>query len=714
MGKLLEPPRSFCYLYAIRYSSSPAPFYPPLLRFAMHHLRFRQVHLDFHTSPFIEGIGTAFQKEKFQQALLDGHVDSITLFSKCHHGLSYHPTSVGIMHPHLTFDLLRAQMDACKEIGVATPVYLSAGFDQEMARKHPEWRVVRNDGKLAPHTEPGFAFMCFNTGYLDYLCEQIKEAVRLFPDANGIFLDITEARDCCCATCVQEMLRQGLDPNVWEDREKHRLQVQQRYFERTTEAVRSANPNMPVFHNFGNMVPFKGKNQKFFSHFELESLPTGGWGYDHFPLSALYIERRGYDFLGMTGKFNYSWGEFGGLKHPNALRYECAAMLAFGAKCSIGDQCHPDGHLEPGTYRTIGAAYAEVEQKEPWCTDTRNRADVGLILAESCRCANGVGARTADFGASRILLEEHILFDVLDLDYDFSPYKLIVVPDCVLVDPALKAKLDAYLAGGGRLLFSGDAGFSESPEKRGVPDRFLFDAGAEIGEMSPFLPDYVLPAPDCRASYMDSPMVMYTRSRRVRVTDGEALGDVFDPYFNRSFPRFCSHQHTPYAPNSTGFAAAVIKGNVAYIAHRVFAQYADRCGVTDRTFVAGVIRRLLPDAERSVSLPRYPSSARVTLRTQPRQNREILHLFYAEKNLRGGIRDDGVLANYAYPIEVIENLCPLRNVDVKLNTGKPVASVRLVPSGEPPESLSISPDGREISFTVPELLCHQMVEVAYR
>ena len=42
----------------------------------------------------------------------------------------------------------------------------------------------------------------------------------------------------------------------------------------------------------------------------------------------------------MTGNHT-TRGEFGGYKHRNALRYECAAMLAFGAKCSVGDQLIP-------------------------------------------------------------------------------------------------------------------------------------------------------------------------------------------------------------------------------------------------------------------------------------------------------------------------------------------------------------------------------------
>lgn len=84
----------------------------------MHKLRKRQVHLDFHTNGTLT-VGTEFSKEQFQAALKAGHVDSITVFSKCHHGYSYHPTEVNEMHPGLSFDLLGAQLEACKEIGRA-------------------------------------------------------------------------------------------------------------------------------------------------------------------------------------------------------------------------------------------------------------------------------------------------------------------------------------------------------------------------------------------------------------------------------------------------------------------------------------------------------------------------------------------------------------------------------------------------------------------
>ena len=40
-------------------------------------MRFRQVHLDFHTSEDIENVGGEFSKEQFQSALKTGHVDSM-------------------------------------------------------------------------------------------------------------------------------------------------------------------------------------------------------------------------------------------------------------------------------------------------------------------------------------------------------------------------------------------------------------------------------------------------------------------------------------------------------------------------------------------------------------------------------------------------------------------------------------------------------------
>ena len=119
------------------------------------------------------------------------------------------------------------------------------------------------------------------------------------------------------------------------------------------------------------------------SHVEIESLPTGGWGYDNLPMTARYVQQLGMDFLGMTGKFHLSWGEFGGYKHENALIYETSLAVANGGKCSIGDQLHPSGKMDEKTYRIIGRAYEEIEKKEPWLDGVSSVADIGLLSYDS-------------------------------------------------------------------------------------------------------------------------------------------------------------------------------------------------------------------------------------------------------------------------------------------------------------------------------------------
>ena len=115
----------------------------------MSNLRFRQIHLDFHTSPNIPEIGEAFDIQQWQKILKKGHVNSITAFATCHHGWSYYDTKVGQMHPHLKFDLLRAQFDASKAIDVNVPIYLTAGLNNWASKNHPEWREIGFDGRTA-------------------------------------------------------------------------------------------------------------------------------------------------------------------------------------------------------------------------------------------------------------------------------------------------------------------------------------------------------------------------------------------------------------------------------------------------------------------------------------------------------------------------------------------------------------------------------------
>ena len=650
-------------------------------------LAFRQVHLDFHTSEAIDGIGAKFSKVQFQQMLKVGHVDSITVFSKCHHGWAYHPSEANAMHPGLKFDLLSAQIEAAHEIGVKTPVYISAGFDQRMARMHPEWRVVMKNGGVYENDPliPRYYHLCMNTPYLDLLMAQVEEVCRNY-DADGIFLDIVNEWPCCCPSCLETMLSRGWDPADEANVRALAKETYARYTRRVRETIDKVKPGLPVFHNGGHIRHGRRDLAAANSHLELESLPTGGWGYDHFPLSAAYGRTLGMDMLGMTGKFHGSWGEFGGFKHKNALRYETALSLANGAKCSIGDQLHPNGEMDEATYRLIGAAYEEVEQKEAWCEDAVMQADIGIVSMEPY--ANSRNNRP-NVGAARMMLEGKYLFDVLDSESDFGKYKVVILPDGIPMSDGLKQKLDAFTAAGGKLLVTGDSLLPDAP------GAMAYDLGCVYEGPSAYDPAYLVPMVPL-ANMDPGTYVIYEKGNRVQVTaDGVELARREQSYFNRTIAHFCSHKHAPNSGIAEGSAVTMGKHG-AYMSWRVFTEYADVGSLINRDMVCAVLDRLL-DGRKTLETD-LPAQGVATLANQPEQHRLVAHLLYAVPVKRGK------------RTEVIEDIVPVYDVNLLVRTDKPVHRVYLAPEMA---SVPFTKAGSEIRIHVPCIRNHQMVVLDY-
>lgn len=527
----------------------------------------------------------------------------------------------------------------------------------------------------------------------------------MFPDCDGIFLDIIAQNESCGRWSLEFMRSTGLDPMKEEDRKESSRLALEKYYRETTAAARSVRRDMPVFHNSGHIPRGRHDILPWFSHLELESLPTGGWGYDHFPMSAKYTCNLPLDFLGMTGKFHTTWGEFGGYKHPNALRYECAAMLAYGAKCSVGDQLHPSGALDRPTYEIIGEAYREVRDKEAWCRNAKQVFDIAVLSSESESHAHRDAP--SDEGACRVLLESHFLFGLIDRTMEFAPYRAVILPDDIRVDEELKRRLEDYVAGGGKVVLSGESGLWKDREE------FAIDLGIEDFGASPFFPpdgepnrahDFLLAEAEFQPSFSSSPVVMYERSRRIRVAGGRSLGKVFDPYFNRTWEHFCSHQHAPYRTEASGFDCGVMHGGFLYFAHPVFRNYRTYGAVAHREFIVRAIRAFVGEGTVATNLP---STARVTLTRQESEGRWVLHLLYAPTVARGGvIQLSGGNASGGRGVEVIEDLPPL--VDTEVSLSLPVKEAREVPTGS---LLAVEHrDGRAF-VRIPRFSCHRMIEL---
>lgn len=650
--------------------------------------RYRQIHLDFHTSEHIEDVGADFDPQDFVETLREGQVDSVTLFARCHHGWCYYPTNVGKPHPHLARpDLLGEMIAACHAADIATPIYLTAQWDELTAREHPEWRVMQAENRAAnyPGTEPSamnqltptWHTLCLNhQGYADYLIALAQEvAVRYAPPA--LFMDIFGSWECTCNACLESMRTAGRDPSDPADRRSNDRDVLMRFFKRFSSTLNREFPDLRIFFNSGHIPKGQRERYSYYGHLELESLPTGGWGYDHFPATARYADGLGLPFLGMTGRFHTHWGEFGGYKRPEALIFECCQMVALGARCSVGDQLHPRGGIERATYRLIQPAYQRVKALEPFARDAVYQCDVAVISVESQTATLGghLGHRAdpSDTAAARMLLEMQIPFDVVETDANLGAYRLVILPDDIRLDAALAKRLADFADQGGAILATGRSGLDPQGGE------MLLDIGGRLAAAPvEFDPCYLRTVGTLDPDLVDTSIVMYDRPVAVEATDADVLGVIRPSYFNRSWDRFCSHLHTPEDLRAADIGPALMqKGRVAYCAFPLFRMYGASGQVLYKYLVRGLIERIAPGRLMGTDLP---SAARMSLMTQRAQNRQVLHLLYAPTQTRGS----GLAFNdgRTRAIEIIEDAPELQNARAWIHSSRAPARVTCAYSGE--------------------------------
>jgi hypothetical protein len=656
-------------------------------------LRMRQIHLDYHTAGQIGDVGADWDAQTFVETLQRAHVNSITLFARCHHGYVYYTPTRFTQHPSLAFDLLSAQVEACHAAGIRAPIYVTVGWDELAAREHPEWQEVTPQGVLGQHSplEARWKKLCLNSPYLDYVWAQTEEVIDLFGgEVDGFFFDIIHQGECVCPHCIRGMSEGGLRPDSAADRQRFALRVLDRYRRRFAERVWARVPGCTIFHNAGHIHASLRATRDTFSHFELESLPsTGMWGYNHFPITVRYARTLGKPLLGMTGKFHTSWGDFSSFKNLPALEYECFQMLANGAACSIGDQLHPRGALSAPVYDLIGQVYASVEAKEPWCQGTVAQTEIALFNVEAVQAEDG-RVDTAHSGALRMLLEGHHQFDLVDAETDWSSYRVLILPDKAPLDDHLAAKTRAYLRGGGKVIASYRAGMR--PDGAGFA---LDEFGVAYVGPSPFNPDYLWAHAELGAGLPDVEHVIYELGIQTRALSGTvALADTHGPYFNRSWAHFCSHRQTPPdLPAGSRFPAITrnAAGNVIYFANPIFGGYRKQAVLWYKKLFLAALRSLLPDP---LVICEAPSTAQVSVMAQPAFGRTVVHLLHYIPERRG------------LEFDTIEDVIPLYNVPLRFKAAHQPQRVYLAPSGQ---ALPFGYKGGYVIVTVPEVRGHQIV-----
>jgi len=578
----------------------------------------RQVHLDFHTSPYIPDVSSEFDAAEFARTFAEAHVNSVTVFAKCHHGMCYYPTTTGTQHPALVSrggrDLLGEQIEALHRAGIRAPLYTTVVWEEDAAVKHPEWRQITREGSFAggeaadgkTQQPGGWKYNNFlHPEYQDYIEAHVRELLsRYGTEVDGLFFDILffHADACWSDESVKWRKAHGFLAGDSATHTRFESAAQVEFTDRFSRLIQGIRPEATLFYNSTNMSFIDGTvgvrpRLKDYTHFEVESLPSGFWGYQHFPRLARQIAATGKPWLGMTGRFQRMWGDFGGIKPQAALEYECFRTQALGGANSVGDQLPPRGTLDPAAYSLIGAVYAQCEAAEPFYAGSTALPQVG-ILSPHFPGVDSHATSVSEEGAVLMCEESHYDCTVLDDASDLDALPILLLPDSVVITPRLQEKLARYYAGGGRLILSHRSGLDAAG--RWALDFLPLSFQGEAG----LWPNYWRVRPEFSPALSCSDRVFYTRGLNVIGGVGtETLVDRVLPYFQRTDIHFSSHFQTPPVAEAGEFPAVVAGERFVYFADLLFREYRQTGNLAARDVWKLAMERLAGPAEFGAGLP---------------------------------------------------------------------------------------------------------------
>lgn len=642
----------------------------------------RKVHLDFHNSQHIPSIGEAFDADEFGDTLVNAYVDGIVVFAKDMHGYFYYPSQYGPVHKGLSFDLLGAQVKACRDRGIKVYAYYCVTWDNYLAEHHPEWLVVKRDRTtyLPKFDEtPRWTALCLtNDAFVNLVLDHSREVLERH-ELDGIWYDmpLPIGGECFCRNCLAALQDAGKDPFDVGTQRQHKQDLLVGFMRRAHDLAQEIRPGTQVDQN--NQTRFGlAERAPFMGNIDIEALPTAaGWGYYYFPTTVRYARNFGTSVYGLTGRFHRSWADFGGLKHPHQLQIELSGIVAQGAHCGIGDQAPPHGRLDPAVYQTIGHAFARIKALEPFLDGAAPVTEAAIVASGHPldhlgrdRVSDSVQYEDAVYGFTKLLTEAHVQFDVVEPDVDLERYRLLLLPENLCVDRALADRLSTYLREGGAIIASAGAATLNNGH-----EVWAESLGLEVRGPSPFTPAYLtfngtessnglwegLPAYEF-ALYEGALQLAPSDSSVVRAHLGE-------PLFQRNSNHYTSHQQTPF-DHETNFAAIALADRLAVTAFPIGSSYYRQGYWIYREIFQRLVRAVLP---RPLIDTDAPSTADVTLThqqaTSVHSERWLVHLVNFSASRRSPAH-----------VEYHEDSLPLRDVRVSLAMDSPVARAYLAAS----------------------------------
>jgi hypothetical protein len=504
-------------------------------------------------------------------------------------------------------------------------------------------------------------------------------------DVDGVFLDCIPVCQCYCDKCMDIMKNEGVDiendASIEHYVKRKALHFAQKLFKNIPE-------NKSLFFNG---IPYKDVSP-YVSHIEIECLPSGGHGYDNFPVKVRYLRNIGKQVIAMFGRFHLSWGDIEGIRTIEGLRFDCLLAVSNGVSICVGDHLHPKGNLNQSMCHSVKKIYHELQDLNQWIEDVTPKTEIGIVLPSSDKPSpSPTSISPAVAGAVRALTELNYQVDVIDQEMDFSKYELLILPDNVLVSDQLKYRLNEYCENGKAILSSNFSGLDAERGEFALDNYHLKYHGEEN-----YRTYFMEVEPDVAEDMPSAPFTIYEKGIKIEPENkiSKILARIIKPYIYDKWESLPDYLYV--APDQIEEKTGIIQfGHNIHIAFPIFSAYYQYAYPVYKTLLSNCIKRLLPCP--LIKTSNVPSFARITL--AEKENMTIIHFLAYLPEMRG-------------EFQIIEEGLIVKNAEILLRTDN--KKVNCVHSAPENEEIDFTTDGKYLRITIPEFKGYKMIVTKWK
>jgi hypothetical protein len=461
------------------------------------------VHFDLHASEDITDAGKTLTAEMIDTFLTKVKPDFIQIDCKGHPGISSYPTKAGFHVKGFEKDPLKLFREVTAKNNVALFMHFSGVWDNKVVREHPDWDVIRADGK------PSQQKVSFFSPYLDtYMIPQLKELSDYGVD--GAWID----GECWAvepdygkaslkgfreATGISEIPRSPEDKFYPEFLEYTRG-LFRNHLTKYIDAIHQYNPQFQITSNWAYSSIMPEKVTINFDYLSGDVTPLNGVYRSAFEARCLAPQGKPWDL--MAWGFSWDGGKMPmSVKSAVQLEQEAAQIMAMGGGVQFYFQQNRDLSIKPWLANMLSEIGSFCRERQEFCHKAKPVPQIALLYPTASHQKNG--SRPYSNSTYRI---EGSLYMILDGQFpveilmehhlagNMEKYPLIVIPECNYLEPAFHDELLKYVNNGGNILvigsetaglFKNELGILTLEQQEAKPE-FIAAAGRIGGIRSPY------------------------------------------------------------------------------------------------------------------------------------------------------------------------------------------------------------------------------------